>query len=185
VISGPGGAPDRLLVSDLPLQATPQLGVGSMVQAIEHVLRRRGFRAGRWTIGYQSCDNSTAQSGLFDVDKCVSNARAYVADPAISGIVGLHSWCAQAQLPVANRAALAMAGPFTYADGSRPSVTRALLTTPRGQGLLGTTGFEPTGDPLLRTVTVLRPRRAGGSDDVYSHDGAMIEGTIEVPLPGR
>jgi len=64
-------------------------------------------------------------------------------------------------------------------------VTWTLLATAGGEGVLGKTGFEPTGDPLLRTVTVLRPRTAGGSHSVYSHDGAMIEATIEVPRAGR
>ena len=34
-----------------------------MMEAIRFVLERRDFRAGQYTVGYQSCDDSTAQAG--------------------------------------------------------------------------------------------------------------------------
>ena len=37
-----------------------------MVEAIKLVLEQRHFRAGAYTIGYRSCDDSTAQAGGFD-----------------------------------------------------------------------------------------------------------------------
>ena len=40
---------------------------GAMADAIELVLKQHGFRAGRYTVGYRSCDDSTAQSGTFDL----------------------------------------------------------------------------------------------------------------------
>ena len=36
-----------------------------------------GFRAGSFTVGYQSCDDSTAQSGEFEQRRCAANANAY------------------------------------------------------------------------------------------------------------
>jgi hypothetical protein len=48
-----------------------------MVQAITFALRERGFRAGRLRLGYQSCDDSIARTGLFDEATCAANARTY------------------------------------------------------------------------------------------------------------
>jgi hypothetical protein len=48
-----------------------------MADAIGFVLRRHGFRAGRHTVGYRSCDDSTAQHGFFDARTCAANANAY------------------------------------------------------------------------------------------------------------
>ena len=52
-----------------------------MVEAIQLVLARRHYRAGAYTIGYQSCDDSTAQAGGTDAVRCYSNAQAYRATP--------------------------------------------------------------------------------------------------------
>ncbi len=64
VFYGGGDRPDRLIVSDMPLRGGPQLPTQEMSDAITFVLRERGFRAGRYRIGYQSCDDSTAQTGI-------------------------------------------------------------------------------------------------------------------------
>ena len=34
-----------------------------MTEAIRFVLEQRDFKAGPYTVGYQSCDDSTAQAG--------------------------------------------------------------------------------------------------------------------------
>ena len=56
-----------MIVSDLPLQSV-QAGAGTraMADAIRLVLQRRDFRAGSHTVGYRSCDDSTAQTGDFE-----------------------------------------------------------------------------------------------------------------------
>ena len=76
-----------------------------MSEAIAHVLRQRGFRAGRLRIGYQSCDDSTAQAGIADEEKCAANAKLYAETPAVIGEIGpFNSYCAIGQIPIANRA---------------------------------------------------------------------------------
>ena len=100
---GGEGEPAALIVSDLPLQGGVRISAQQMVQAIALVVRSRGFRAGELTIGYQSCDDSVARTGLFDPGKCAANARAYLRDPRVLGIVGtLNSPCSVAALPVLN-----------------------------------------------------------------------------------
>ncbi|MGH7588584.1 MAG: branched-chain amino acid ABC transporter substrate-binding protein, partial [Gemmatimonadota bacterium] len=96
-----------------------------MTEAIRFVLEQRDFRAGPYTVGYQSCDDSTAQTGDYDLYKCLSNAKAYARNPAVLGVVGPHnSGCAAVQIPIANQApggALAMISPSnTWTGLTRP-----------------------------------------------------------------
>ncbi len=64
------------------------------------------------TIGYQSCDDSTAQAGSWDSAKCSSNARSYANNESVIGVVGtFNSGCAKLEIPVANRAPN---GPLAY-----------------------------------------------------------------------
>jgi branched-chain amino acid transport system substrate-binding protein len=110
-----------------------------MSDAIRFVLRRHGFRAGRYALAYQSCDDSTAQTGLFDVDKCAANAKAYAQDRTVIGVIGpYNSGCAYSQLPILNRAALAMVSP----TNSDVGLTRPAFGLPRG----ATASLYPTGE---------------------------------------
>jgi branched-chain amino acid transport system substrate-binding protein len=116
-VEGSTGRPDVLIASDLPLQSGDLLPV--MTDAIRFVLEERGFRAGDHTVGYQSCDDSTGQSG-FDTIKCASNAKAYAATARVVGVIGpFNSQCAWAQIPIANRAEgpLAMISPSNTHSG--------------------------------------------------------------------
>jgi YVTN family beta-propeller protein len=128
---GPGN-PDGIVVSDMPLRGGPQLPTQQMSDAIAFVVRARGFRAGRFRIAYQSCDDSTEQSGIFDVSKCEANAKQFAAVPRVLAEVGpYNSGCASSQIGIAAAAPggpLAMIGPTTTAVGlTRPSaaVSRA------------------------------------------------------------
>jgi DNA-binding SARP family transcriptional activator/ABC-type branched-subunit amino acid transport system substrate-binding protein/streptogramin lyase len=121
--------PRFIVVSDLPLRGGPRFVTPQMSAAVLHVLRRRGFRAGRYPVGYQSCDHSTAQTGLFDERKCAANAKAYVANRYVIGVVGpYNSGCAYASIPIANRAGLAIVSP----TNSDVGLTRPALGSPRG-----------------------------------------------------
>jgi branched-chain amino acid transport system substrate-binding protein len=105
VVAGGDGRADVLLVSDLPLQGGLRLTAEQMAQAVVFVLRERRFRAGRFRVAFQSCDDSVAKSGLFDEAKCAANARAYAANRDVVAVIGpLNSPCAVAALPELNRA---------------------------------------------------------------------------------
>ena len=133
---------DLLVVSDLPLQGGIQITTTQMAQAIAFVLRERGFRAGRFAVAYQSCDDSIASTGLYDEAKCEANAQAYGRNPQVVGVIGtLNSPCALVALPELNRAPdgpLAMVSPsnsfvgLTRAGpGIHPSLPAALYPTGR------------------------------------------------------
>jgi branched-chain amino acid transport system substrate-binding protein len=115
-----GRKPDVLIVSDLPLQGAFSEGTRATADAIRFILQKHEFKAGSRTVGYQSCDDSTAQTGAYDFVKCVSNAKAYAANPRVVGVIGpFNSPCAMAQIPIANRAEgpLAMISPSNTHEG--------------------------------------------------------------------
>ena len=113
--------PDALIASDLPLQGANRALTTEMADAIELVLEQREYKAGDLTLGYQSCDDSTAQAGSWDSAKCSSNARAYANNESVIGIIAtFNSGCAKLVLPVANRAPngpLAMVSPANTYPG--------------------------------------------------------------------
>jgi DNA-binding SARP family transcriptional activator/ABC-type branched-subunit amino acid transport system substrate-binding protein len=121
VVSGPSGPPERLIVSDLPLQGTARRATAlAMVQAIEFELRERHFLAGHWHVGLQSCDDSSAQdadTAGFDERLCAANAHDYVSTSAVIGVIGpLHSGCASQQLPILSPVGLVMISPASTYD---------------------------------------------------------------------
>ena len=104
VLSGSDGHPQRLIVSDLPLRAGSTIPALQMTAAIAYVLREHDFRAGRFRLGYQSCDDSTSQTGYPDPHKCTSNANAWVHHPLAIGVIGpYNSGCAISEIPIANK----------------------------------------------------------------------------------
>ena len=120
VVSG-GATPDVLIASDLPLQGEGGAGPRAMVDAIRLVLRNHQFRAGKFTVGYRSCDDSTAQTGNFEARRCAANANAYArADKLVAVIGPFNSDCAVNEIPILNRAPggpLALIGPTTTYAG--------------------------------------------------------------------
>jgi len=99
------GNPDYLLVSDLPLQGASRTQTLQIVDAIRYQLKHDDWKAGDYKIGYQSCDDSTAQAGKWDSGKCSENANAYAANDKVIGIIGtFNSGCAGIIIPVVNQA---------------------------------------------------------------------------------
>ncbi|HZN90556.1 MAG TPA: BTAD domain-containing putative transcriptional regulator [Thermoleophilaceae bacterium] len=124
-VAAGGARPRFLIVSDLPLQGPLRGYVSPMVDAVRFVLERREFKAGRYSVGYRSCDNSTAQAGGTDVFRCFSNAGAYARTPDVLGVIGsFFSFCSSLQIPIANQAPggpLAMISPSNTVRGlTRP-----------------------------------------------------------------
>ncbi|HET8742545.1 MAG TPA: BTAD domain-containing putative transcriptional regulator [Gaiella sp.] len=113
--------PRFLLVSDLPLQGESRPITRAIADGVRHVLQQRGFEAGGYTVGFQSCDSSTAQSGGSDFFRCGSLAKAYARNLRVIGIVGsFASPCSYVQIPVTNEAAegpLAMLSPSNTYQG--------------------------------------------------------------------
>jgi len=129
------GEPDVIVVSDFPLRGIGAETTRMMVDAIEFILRRRDFQAGRFRVGYQSC-NDTVGDEPYDSLLCRQNARAYVATDGVVGVIGpWNSGCALDQIPITSRRS---AGPLAMISPSNTFVglTRAASgTDPPGQTL--------------------------------------------------
>ena len=76
VVAG-GGTPDVLVATDMPLRERTVTGPRAIADAVRFVIRDHGFRAGRYAVGYHSCDDSTAQTGGIEFRKCAANANAF------------------------------------------------------------------------------------------------------------
>ncbi len=153
-IESGGGEPDVLIASDLPLRGDAAPVARSMAAAIRFVLRKHDFEAGPYTVGYQSCDDSTSQTSRFEFFKCSANAKAYAAAERLVGLIGtFNSGCAWNEIPIVNRAA---SGPLAMIS---PSNTYVGLTR-KGPG-------TSPGDPEVLYPTGVRNYvRVTSADDV-------------------
>jgi branched-chain amino acid transport system substrate-binding protein len=115
------GSPDYIIASDLPLQGAIRAQTVQISRSILWALAQKGYKAGQYKIGYQSCDDSTAQTGGWDSAKCATNGRLYAANKSVIGVVGtFNSGCAKIIVPILNRAnpgPLAMVSPANTNPG--------------------------------------------------------------------
>jgi branched-chain amino acid transport system substrate-binding protein len=118
------GSPDYIIASDLPLQGAIRHQTVQISRAILWELAQKGYKAGSLRIGYQSCDDSTAQTGGWDTAKCATNGRLYAANRSVIGVVGtFNSGCAKIIVPILNRAnpgPMAMVSPAN----TNPGITK-------------------------------------------------------------
>jgi branched-chain amino acid transport system substrate-binding protein len=116
------------------------------------VLERHGYRAGKHTVGYQSCDVSTAETGGFEFRKCAANANSYAHARRLVAVIGTYSsFCAEVEIPILNRAP---GGPIAMISPSNtgPSLTRGgPLAIKRGEPGI----YYPTG---VRNFMRVAPR---------------------------
>jgi branched-chain amino acid transport system substrate-binding protein len=115
------GSPDYIVASDLPLQGAIRAQTVQISRSILWALAQKGYKAGQYKIGYQSCDDSTAQTGGWDSAKCATNGRLYAQNRSVIGVVGtFNSGCAKIIVPILNRAnpgPLAMVSPANTNPG--------------------------------------------------------------------
>jgi branched-chain amino acid transport system substrate-binding protein len=94
-----------LIASDLPLQGSGRTQTAQMTRAIKYIFAQHGWKAGKYTLAYQSCDDSTAQAGKWDSGKASANANAYAQNSSVVGVIGtFNSGAAEIEIPILNRA---------------------------------------------------------------------------------
>ncbi len=99
------GDPDYILASDFPLQGSSRTQTEQIVAAIQYELEQREWKAGDYNIGFQSCDDATAQAAKWDPGKCSQNGNAYAANDAVVAVIGtFNSGCAAIIIPILNEA---------------------------------------------------------------------------------
>jgi branched-chain amino acid transport system substrate-binding protein len=136
------GQPKLLIASDLPLQGAGRAQNIDMEKAIQYVLDKQyHFKAGKYTIGYQGCDDSTAQTGAWDTAKCTANARAYASNRSLIGLLGtFNSGCSKLIIPLLNRASGGPIGMLSVANTAVELTHTAPWTQPGEPGV-----YYPTG----------------------------------------
>jgi ABC-type branched-subunit amino acid transport system substrate-binding protein/DNA-binding beta-propeller fold protein YncE len=195
VASG-GKEPDVLIASDLALQGPEGAGPRGLVDAIRFVLQDHAFKAGEYVVGYQSCDDSTAQTGQFEDRKCAANANAYAHAKRLVAVIGPYdSGCAQVEIPILNRAP---GGPLALISPSNtyPNLTRGgrlALPPPFGSKdepevyyPTGTRNFLrlPARDDLQGAALAVLARRLGLKRVYLLHD-PFFAGNVSVTDPFR
>ena len=117
--TGGGGAAKTVkIVSDLPLQGSSASQTAQMNDAIKLYLQEIGNKVGNYTIQFEAFDDSTAAKGAWDEATCSANARKYVEDTSVIGVLGtFNSGCAKLEVPIANEASLAYISPANTAVG--------------------------------------------------------------------
>ena len=135
-----------LIASDNPLQGPLSDGPRAMTDAIRLVFEQHGFMAGKYAVGYQSCDASTAQSDTFEFRKCAANANAYARAKRLVAVIGpYNSQCATVEMPILNRAP---GGPLAEISPSNsyPGLTRPVSLPAKWGGSRNEPNtFYPTG----------------------------------------
>ena len=134
-ISAGGRTPDVIVASDMPLQGPEAAEPRAVASAVRYVIQEHGFRAGDHTVGFQSCDDSTAQTANTEQRRCAANAQAFAGAERLVAVIGpWHSICALIEVPIANRAP---GGPLALVSPSStfPNLTRGgelALAPPEG-----------------------------------------------------
>ena len=130
-----------LIASDLPLEGSGRTQTSQMTRAIKFILTQHGWKAGKYSLAYQSCDDATAQAGKWDSGKCSANANNYAQNSSVVGVIGtFNSGCAEIIIPVLNRASN---GPVAMVS---PANTYVGLTHPGPGTAAGEPGkYYPTG----------------------------------------
>ncbi|HEX5449393.1 MAG TPA: branched-chain amino acid ABC transporter substrate-binding protein [Gaiellaceae bacterium] len=138
-IQNPSG--QYLIASDLPLQGSGRTQTIQMTKAIAYILKQNNWKAGKYTLAYQSCDDATAQAGKWDSGKASANANAYAQDQSVAGVIGtFNSGAAEIEIPILNRAPN---GPVAMVS---PANTYVGLTHPGPGTAAGEPGkYYPTG----------------------------------------
>ncbi len=138
-IQNPSG--QYLIASDLPLEGSGRTQTTQMGRAIQFILKAHGWKAGKYSLAYQACDDATAQAGKWDSGKCSANANAYAQNSSVVGVIGtFNSGCAEIIVPVLNRASN---GPVAMVS---PANTYVGLTHPGPGTSAGEPGkYYPTG----------------------------------------
>ena len=188
------GSPEFVIASDLPLQGSGRTQTVQMTEAIKFILKQHDFKAGDHKIGYQSCDDSTAQQGKWASEKCSANANAYAQNKTVIGVIGtFNSGCAEIIIPVLNRApdgpvgmispantyvGLTHSGPGTAAgepDKYYPSGTRNYIRIVAADDFQGAADAQLTQQLGLKKVYILNDKEAYGQGVATNYKNAATQ----------
>ena len=178
VYTGGTVSPDVLIASDMPLQGTYANDGLQGTSAARIVLEQRGYKAGRFSVGYVSCDGATPRDDISPA-KCRRSGRAYAAAKEVVAVIGpFFSGCAVHMMPVLNRAGVAEIGPGnTYVGLTRggPGIPEDQPATFRPSGRRNFVRLAAPDDLQGRAQASLA-RERGDSTAYVLHDGVDAYG---------
>ncbi len=110
--SSSGGANTVDIYSSLPLQGASTAQTDPMVNGIKLALSQAGGKAGKYTVNYQSLDDSTAQAGKWDPTQTAANARKVATDAKAVYYIGeFNSGASEVSIPILNEAGVPQVSP--------------------------------------------------------------------------
>jgi branched-chain amino acid transport system substrate-binding protein len=193
------GKPDYIIASDLPLQGSGRAQTVQMTEAIKFILKQDNFKAGKYNVGYQSCDDATAQEGAWASEKCSANAQAYAQNKSLIGVIGtFNSGCAEIIIPVLNRApdgpvgmispantyvGLTHSGPGTAAGEPQkyyPSGKRNYIRIVAADDFQGAADALNTQQLGLKNIFILNDKQAYGLGVATDYQNALKKLGIKV-----
>jgi branched-chain amino acid transport system substrate-binding protein len=162
------GSGQILVASDLPLEGSGRTQTSQMTRAIKFIFTQHGWKAGKYSLAYQSCGDATAQAGKWDSGKCSANANAYAQNSSVGAVIGtFNSGCAEIIVPILNRAANGPVGMVS------PANTYVGLTHTGPGSAAGEPGkYYPTGKRNYARVV--------GTDDYQGAADAVLAKTLGV-----
>jgi branched-chain amino acid transport system substrate-binding protein len=109
--SSSGGATIDIY-SSLPLQGASTAQTDPLVNGMKLALAQAGGKAGKFTVNYQSLDDSTAAAGKWDPSQCAANARKAASDPkAVLYLGEFNSGCSEVSIPILNQGGVPQISP--------------------------------------------------------------------------
>jgi branched-chain amino acid transport system substrate-binding protein len=115
---GEGAAKELTIYSSLPLQGPAREQNVAIVNGAKLALEQRGGKAGRFTIKYESLDDSTAQAAGWEPSQVSANARRAVQDDSAIAYIGeFNSGATAVSLPILNEAGMLQVSPGNTAVG--------------------------------------------------------------------
>jgi branched-chain amino acid transport system substrate-binding protein len=139
-----------------------------MIKAIQFIFSQHKWKAGKYSLAYQDCDDSTAQAGKWDSGKCSANASSYAQNSSLTAVIGtFNSGCAEIIVPVLNRASN---GPVAVVS---PANTYVGLTHSGPGTVAGEPGkYYPTGKRNYARVVA--------ADDYQGAADALLAKSLQV-----
>jgi len=109
--SSSGGATVDIY-SSLPLQGASTAQTDPLVNGEKLALSEAGNKAGKFTVNFQSLDDSTAAAGKWDPSQCAANARKAASDTKTVLYIGeFNSGCSEVSIPILNQAGVPQVSP--------------------------------------------------------------------------
>jgi branched-chain amino acid transport system substrate-binding protein len=134
--------------SSLPLQGASSAQTSPLVNGMKLALSQAGNKAGKFTVSYQSLDDSTAQAGKWDPTQTANDARKAATDSKAVFYIGeFNSGASAISIPILNQAGIPQVSPANTYVG--------LTTSEPGSAPGEPAKFYPTGK---RTYLRIVPR---------------------------